>query len=463
MLLRMPQRRLSLASLTRASSVQARFISSSHTTINLNDLYCGYCFEAKTIDRMRGRSVLLATTKQLASALAAIDLDGVARRIYLCTPDLVIHLPAIVAQTEVDFAVSEESDAKLTSLGVPFIQSQNAPVSHDDQEIARDIETEWVLFTSGTTGRPKMVVHTLSSLSGPLDDGVAVDSDGVWSTFYDIRRYGGLQILLRALIGGGSMILSDAEEPFANFMTRLAARGVTHISGTPSHWRRALMSPQAGLISPAYVRLSGEVADQAILDRLKSRYPNASIAHAFASTEAGVGFDVRDGLAGFPASFLPHPNGQPTIEMKVENDTLRIRSSRTASRYLGQDLPQSDGFIDTADMVERRGDRFYFIGRKEGVINVGGQKVYPEEVENVITQHPDVLVARVSPRKSPVIGSIVAADIVLRAPLNDGQFASIVESLRAGCRQALAPHKVPVTWKRVAQIDMTISGKVKRV
>jgi acyl-coenzyme A synthetase/AMP-(fatty) acid ligase len=460
----MPQRKLSLASLTRASSVGARFISASrNTTINISGLYCSYCLEARTIDRMRGRAVLLATTKQLVSALAAIDLDGVARRIYLCTPDLALHLPTIVAQVQVDFIVSEESDAKLASLGVPFIKAHGAAIFHDCQEITRDIETEWVLFTSGTTGRPKMVVHTLPSLSGPLDDGVAVDSDAVWSTFYDIRRYGGLQMLLRALIGGGSMILSDAEEPLADFMTRLAALGVTHVSGTPSHWRRALMSPQAGLISPAYVRLSGEVADQAILDRLTSRYPNASIAHAFASTEAGVGFDVRDGLAGFPASFLPHPNGQPTIEMKVENDTLRIRSSRTASRYLGHDLPQSDGFVDTGDIVEKRGDRFYFIGRKEGVINVGGQKVYPEEVENVITEHPDVLIARVRPRKSPITGSIVAADIVLRAPLIDGQFASIVESLRARCRQALAPHKVPVTWKRVAQIDMTISGKVRRV
>jgi acyl-coenzyme A synthetase/AMP-(fatty) acid ligase len=459
----MPQRRLSLASLTRASSVRRRFISSRETTISISDLCSSYCLETKTIERMRRRSVLLATTKQLASALAAVDLDGVARRIYLCTPDLAQHLPAIVTQEDVDFVVSEESNSTLTSLGVSFIPSQNAPVSHDDWEIARDIETEWVLFTSGTSGRPKMVVHTLSSLSGPLDDGVAVDSDAVWSTFYDIRRYGGLQILLRALIGGSSMILSDADEPVADFMTRLAAHGVTRISGTPSHWRRALMSPQAGLISPAYVRLSGEVADQAILDRLKSRYPRASIAHAFASTEAGVGFDVRDGLAGFPASFLPHPHGQPTIEMKVENDTLCIRSSRTASRYLGQDLPLSDGFIDTADMVEKRGDRFYFIGRKEGVINVGGQKVYPEEVENVITQHPDVLAARVSPRKSPVTGYIVVADIVFRASLEDEQFASIVESLRAACSQALAPHKVPVTWKRVAQIDMTTSGKVKRV
>ena len=63
--------------------------------------------------------------------------------------------------------------------------------------------------------------------------------------------------------------------------------GVTHISGTPSHWRRALMSPMARCIDPAYVRLSGEIADQAVLDGLAQAFPNASIGHADASTEAG--------------------------------------------------------------------------------------------------------------------------------------------------------------------------------
>ena len=76
------------------------------------------------------------------------------------------------------------------------------------------------------------------------------------------------------------------------------AHGVTHLSGTPSHWRRALMSPSARAMSPRYVRLSGEIADQAILDNLRAFYPRARVGHAYASTEAGVGFEVDDGLRG---------------------------------------------------------------------------------------------------------------------------------------------------------------------
>ena len=182
-----------------------------------------------------------------------------------------------------------------------------------------------------------------------------------WSTFYDIRRYGGLQIYLRAVLAGAPLVLSSANESPADFLERAAERRVTHISGTPSHWRRALMSGAAGLLKPAYVRLSGEVADQVLLDRLREVYPRARIAHAFASTEAGVAFDVEDGLAGFPAEFIDSPrNG---IEMRVEDGTLEIRSQRIAARYLGgaaATLADGDGYVDTGDLVELQEGRYYF-------------------------------------------------------------------------------------------------------
>ena len=153
---------------------------------------------------------------------------------------------------------------------------------------------------------------------------------------------------LRALLGGGSMILSDADESPTDFLTRLGKGGVTHISGTPSHWRRALMSPAATAMTPSYVRLSGEIADQAILDSLHRTYPEANLAHAYATTEAGVGFDVRDGKAGFPASLIGNPDLK--AELKVEGGTLHIRSARTASGYIGKSLSGADGFVDTGDL-----------------------------------------------------------------------------------------------------------------
>jgi acyl-CoA synthetase (AMP-forming)/AMP-acid ligase II len=314
------------------------------------------------------------------------------------------------------------------------------------------------LLTSGTTGQPKMAIHTLASLAGPLDDGL-VATGAVWSTFYDVRRYGGLQMLLRALLGGGSMILSGHREGPTDFLTRLGKSGVTHISGTPSHWRQVLMSSAAKAISPTYVRLSGEMVDQAILDNLSRTYPGSNIAHAFASTEAGVAFDVRDGKAGFPASLI----GNPLLkaELRVEAGTLHIRSSRTAIRYIGEELRGFDGFVDTGDLVAKRGDRYYFMGRKEGVISVGGNKVHPEEVEAVMVQHPDVQMARVWARDNPVVGSLVAADIMLR-PDSAAALADVRSEVINLCRRHLAAWKVPVSIRQINSIELSPAGKIPR-
>ena len=125
-----------------------------------------------------------------------------------------------------------------------------------EQMPAPHLRTEWVLLTSGTTGVPKMVVHDLSALTAAIAAKSAADGAAVWGTFYDIRRYGGLQIFLRAVLSGASLVLSSAGEPVTDHLARLAHRGVTHLSGTPSHWRRALMRPAIRSIAPRYVRLS---------------------------------------------------------------------------------------------------------------------------------------------------------------------------------------------------------------
>src|SRR5260370_8894887 len=91
------------------------------------------------------------------------------------------------------------------------------------------------------------------------------------------------------------------------------------------------MSPAVHRMVPQYVRLSGEIADQAILTRLQSIYTRARIAHAFASTEPGLAFEVDDGLAGFPSSFIERSGD---VEMPVEDVSLRIPSSPTATCYL---------------------------------------------------------------------------------------------------------------------------------
>ncbi len=328
-------------------------IAAEHRTA-LVDLLQGSAI-ACGVENLRGRSVLIASADPFLVALALIDLDGLARRMTLYPPDLALeHLPYVMRYAEVDAVVSDGSFLSGASIGAAqhaICTPALVPRIHASQE---RLPTEWILLTSGTTGRPKMVLHTLASLAGAIEVSPTRKqgpTNVIWGTFYDIRRYGGLQIYLRAVLTRSSLVLTGPQEPVANYLRRAGEAGVTHISGTPSHWRRVLMSPEADRIAPRYIRLSGEIADQAILNSLRSFYPDAEISHAFATTEAGVAFDVRDALSGFPASMLTGTSG---VDLKVVDATLRVRSSRTAERYLGENPPalkDPEGFVDTGDVL----------------------------------------------------------------------------------------------------------------
>ncbi len=218
-------------------------------------------------------------------------------------------------------------------------------------------------------------------------------------------------------------------------------------------------------MSPRYVRLSGEIADQAILDALKRQYPRAAIGHAYASTEAGVGFAVDDGREGFPVEFLQSEKGD--VRFKIADGSLRIRSSRTASRYLGSAAPalmDEEGFIDTGDLVEQRGDRCYFVGRRGGIINVGGLKVHPEEVEQVLNRHRSVKMSLVSARRNPITGAIVVADVVLSDEATGGDVPgdALKTDILAFCRVSLPSHKIPAAIRFVRGLEVTAAGKLVR-
>jgi acyl-coenzyme A synthetase/AMP-(fatty) acid ligase len=415
---------------------------------------------------LSGRSVLIATASQLTSALALIELDGCARRITILPPDAAAdHLPAVIEAAEID-AVVVDGDARQHKAldDLSRVTSAGAIVPADAAPVRR--RSEWVLLTSGTTGVPKLVIHSLAGLTAAIRAASVADGAAVWGTFYDIRRYGGLQIFLRAVLGGASLVLSSAGEPVAEHLARLARHGVTHLSGTPSHWRRALTVPEIRGIAPRYVRLSGEIADQAILDSLRAVFPQASIGHAYASTEAGVAFDVNDGLAGFPAAFVGTP--RDGVEMKIVDGSLLIRSPRTASRYIGGRrravLADDSGFVDTGDMVELRGERYYFVGRKGGIINIGGLKVHPEEVEAVINRHPQVRMSLVRPRQSPITGAIVVADVVLKSEPEAAPApqAEVKDDILKLCREALPRHKVPAAISFVPTLAVAATGKLAR-
>jgi acyl-CoA synthetase (AMP-forming)/AMP-acid ligase II len=413
--------------------------------------------------RLADRSVLVATRDQLAAVLALIALDGVARRLILCAPDVIPHRLAEIAGRAGADAIVSDIDLRGAGVGgllhVRCASGWNTTLPPPPPPHR---ETEWVLLTSGTAGRAKMVRHTFATLRGSIGSTAPASttpSNIVWGTFYDVRRYGGLQVVFRALVGGGSLVVGGPDDTIASYLSRLSSVGATHVSGTPTHWRRVLMSPWATTIAPRYIRLSGEIADQAVLDALRARYPHAHVAHAFASTEAGVGFEVNDGLEGFPAALV---GAAGPVAIRVDDGALRLRSPRTALGYLQPadgPLADADGFVDTGDAVERRGDRYYFLGRRSGVINVGGLKVHPEEVEAAINRHPSVRMSKVRAKRNPITGSLVTADVVLE-PAADADGSK--DEILTLCRGTLDAYKVPAFIRVVPALDLAATGKLAR-
>ena len=441
---------LTLRSLIARHGAGTREISTRDHVLPLADLLRLSPFGAERA-RLSGRSVVLAVGDMAKAAAALIDLDGLAARVFLAPPGFSPdHLADAARRLEADAVICEDAPP----VAAPLALRVEFPLRDPGPPLAPRV-TEWVLPTSGTSGPPKLAVHTLQTLAGAL--GPAPHQE--WATFYDIRRYGGLQIFLRALSGSGSLRVASPDEPMESFLARLAALPVTHVTGTPTHWRKALIAGAAEIIKPQYVRLSGEIADEAALSGLAAAFPQAKVEHAYASTEAGVVFGVTDGRAGFPAEWLQR---RGEVEMRLVDGALQVRSPRRALRLIGAEGPlvDADGFYDTGDMVEVRGDRGYFLGRRGGIINVGGAKVHPEEVEAVLNALPGVRAARVFAKANPIMGALVAAEIVLIEP---GEASRERErEIVAGARERLPSHMAPARVAFVNELPMTAAGKLRR-
>ena len=282
---------------------------------------------------MRGRSVLVATKDQLTAALALLELDGIARRLILYPPDLPLeHVPFVIASASVDAIVSDRTAPEIDSAEVRSVIQCNAKIEPADYDRSARFATEWVLLTSGTTGRPKMVVHTLASLVRRDQTDSASDELVVWSTFYDIRRYGGLQIFLRAMLTGASLVLSSARRvDCATFWSAPA------LARSDAYLRNALaLAPRADESSAA--RDCAAIRSLVGRDRGPGNSGSAQIvlsagtvAHAFASTEAGVAFEVSDGLAGFPASLMGRTWRCRNEALRMDRFAFAPRASRPAT------------------------------------------------------------------------------------------------------------------------------------
>lgn len=320
--------------------------------------------------------------------------------------------------------------------------------------------TQWLLATSGTTGTPKIVAHSTASLTRTCSK----KSKGemlVWGLLYDPARFAGFQVVLQALLSHSTIIVPSPELDITGKIEYLAESGCNALSATPSLWRKVLMSTAVQKLTLKQITLGGEIVDQRVLNSLARQFPEAVITHIFASTEAGVGFSVKDGKAGFPQSWLVE--GVRGVEMHIsEHGTLVLKNTFLDQGYLGGGGPiaNDDGWIDTGDLVEVIDDRVVFKGRINGAINVGGNKVIPEEVEAEILNVPGVFQVAVMAKSSSIAGSLVQALVVPEKDLTDT--SGLVKSIKKHCRKSLPSFKAPAFVRLVDELPVGSAGKIRR-
>ena len=327
------------------------------------------------------------------------------------------------------------------------------------------VATTWLMTTSGTTGVPKIVTHSVASLTRSVR-GTRPEALPVWGLLYDMTRFAGMQVGLQAMTGHGTLAAIDRDAALGEQVAEMAAAGVTHLSATPTLWRRLLMAPGVEGLPLRQITLGGEIAEQPVLDAIRARFPKARVTHIYASTEIGVGFAVNDGRAGFPESYLS-AEAPAGLAMRVEEGMLWLRPPEAhRTRYLGDNQLDMDaeGYVRTGDQVEIRPDtegaRVHFLGRDSGVVNVGGVKVYPERVEAVLTADPRVSLAQVTAKSSPITGNLLVATIVPADPAADR--AALKRELMAHAQAHLEREAVPAMWRFADHLETNAAGKIVR-
>lgn len=366
-------------------------------------------------------------------------------------------IAALLAQWPFDIVITDgggETRGMFAAHGLTCIGVDEALASDGAAQHMR--ATKWLVPTSGTTSTPKLVVHSFETLARTALAGRRItDSPQVWAMLYDVTRFAGYQVFLQATLSGHMMAFAGLDTPMNERVAFFARNGVTHISATPTLWRKILMCPASANLSPAQITLGGEAADQATLSALAAKYPRARVTHIFASTEAGVGLAVSDGRAGFPLSYVEKPfNG---VEIRLTDGRLHIRPATRPSGYAGESpLPNKDGWIDTGDLVHVEGDRFYVIGRESGVINVGGDKVVPELVRDALLACDIVHEAAVYGKKNRFTGALVAADVVLAGEIDKDDARKIIDRFLA---QRLTAPQRPRLLRFVPEINVNPTGK----
>jgi acyl-CoA synthetase (AMP-forming)/AMP-acid ligase II len=362
------------------------------------------------------------------------------------------NIQELGADHQVDVVIDPDREAEPTRVGR---QEKGRPLSCFGTGVV-------TLLTSGSTGRPKLVCHDWHSLTRPVRRTKGPNRQ-CWLLTYRPHLYAGLQVFFHCLLNQETLVVPEPGLSVAGLLSLMHRAGATAVSATPSYMRRLVMlgrSDDLRRIPLQQITLGGEIADQATLDALRRLYPQVRLVHIYATSELGRCFSVKDGQAGFPAGFLDVPSDEG-VQLKVVDGELHVRSANAMRglRQLQQQACPENDWVATGDLVERVDDRYCFVGRRNEMINVGGNKVQPLRVEAVIQLVPGVHDVRVFARHSSLVGQMVVCEFVTETGFEVEQ---VKQSILETCLKRLESYERPRFIQAVPSIPLSNAGKKLR-
>ncbi len=313
--------------------------------------------------------------------------------------------------------------------------------------MVQNSKSKITIFTSGTTGQPKEVVHSISTLTRSVRVGEKYKNQ-TWAYAYNPTHMAGLQVFFQAFENLNT-IVNVFNQPREYVYHQIQENAITHISATPTFYR-LLLPYERAYENVVRVTLGGEKSDQHLYDSIKKIFPNARINNVYASTEAGTLFAAKGDCFQIPELARD--------KYKVVDGELLIHKSLLGS---SSSFKFTEDFYHSGDLIEwvdETAGLFRFKSRKNELINVGGYKVNPNEVETAIMDIEGVKQAMVYGRANSILGNVLCAEVVLE-PGSEMQELDIKKHLNA----LLQDFKIPRKIKFVDEISLTRTGKKKRL
>ena len=311
-----------------------------------------------------------------------------------------------------------------------------------------------VVFSSGSTGQPKGILQDCERVMHKF----VAARDG-WRTvlFLMMDHFGGFNTLLGAFAYGGAGICVDQRQP-ESVCRAIEESAATLLPTTPTFINLLLASGSWRNFDLSSVRLityGTEMMSEATLDRIKEAFPSARIKQTYGLSELGV---LRSKTVEESSTWLKI--GGKGFETKIIDGVLWIRSEANMVGYLNAPNPfDEDGWMSTGDKVEVKDDLIRFLGRESEIINVGGQKVFPIEVETVLMQADNILEATAYGVDHRLLGKMVEARVSLKLPEDpDG----LRQRLRHHCMEKLAKFKVPGRF-HIVDVDEQRGDRFKKI